>query len=87
MTRFYTLRVYLWDGLLILTGLYISDLKKRSINDDFMAVIFGRPISPHCVKINDQCENILEIDCVRAWKETDQHAGWSNEVAVEVIIR
>ena len=68
-------------------GLYVSDLKKRSIQDDFMAVIFGRPIPVDCVKINDADENILEIDTVKAWKATDSHAGWSNEVAVEVIIR
>ncbi|KAL1612977.1 hypothetical protein SLS60_001208 [Paraconiothyrium brasiliense] len=82
-------KLRVWTSLKVLGkyGIYISDLKKRSIKDDFMAVIFGRPISSECVKINDQCENILEIDTIRAWKETDQHAGWSNEVAVEVIIR
>jgi hypothetical protein len=69
------------------TGLYVTDLKKRSLEKDFMAVIFGRPISLECVKINGVDENILEIDTTRAWKETDSHAGWSNEVAVEVIIR
>lgn len=52
-----------------------------------MGVIFGRPISLDCVKISDQDENVLEIDTVKAWKETDSKAGWSNEVAVEVIIR
>ncbi|KAL5465592.1 hypothetical protein PMIN06_000493 [Paraphaeosphaeria minitans] len=82
-------KLRVWTSLKVLGtyGLYISDLKKRSIQEDFMAVIFGRPISPECVKINDQCENILEIDTIRAWKETNQHAGWSNEVAVEVVIR
>ncbi|KAJ4286054.1 hypothetical protein N0V90_013401 [Kalmusia sp. IMI 367209] len=82
-------KLRVWTSMKVLGtyGLYISDLKKRSIGDDFMAVIFGRPISPECVKVNDKCENILEIDTIRAWKETDQHAGWSNEVAVEVIIR
>jgi hypothetical protein len=68
-------------------GLYISDLKKRSIADDFFGVIFGRPIPLHCVKVNDACDNILEIDVARAWDETDSTAGWSNEVAVEVFIR
>jgi hypothetical protein len=68
-------------------GLYISDLKQRSIADDFFGVIFGRPIPLHCVKVNDACENVLEIDVTRAWDETDSRAGWSNEVAVEVFIR
>lgn len=70
-----------------LVGLYISDLKKRSLKDDFIALIFGRPISLHCVKVNEACENVLEIDTARAWKETDSQASWSNEVAVEVVIR
>jgi hypothetical protein len=71
----------------ICVGLYVSDLKKRSIENDFMAVIFGRPIPLDCVKVNETDENILEIDTLKAWKATDSHAGWSNEVAVEVIIR
>ncbi|PSN70162.1 raffinose synthase protein-like protein Sip1 [Corynespora cassiicola Philippines] len=82
-------RLRIWTSLKVLGtyGLYVSDLKKRSLGEDFIALIFGRPISLHCVKINDTCENILEIDLVRAWEETDSRAGWSNEVAVEVVIR
>lgn len=68
-------------------GLYISDLPKRSIDKDFFAVLFGRPIPVHCVKVSETCENVLEIDVARAWKETDSKAGWSNEVVVEVLIR
>lgn len=68
-------------------GLYISDLPNRSLEDDFIAFIFGRVIPVHCVKVNDTCNEILELDLVRAWKETDSKAGWSNEVAVEVVIR
>ncbi|KAF2786971.1 glycoside hydrolase family 36 protein [Melanomma pulvis-pyrius CBS 109.77] len=82
-------RLRMWTSLKTLGtyGLYISDLKKRSIEDDFFGLIFGRPIPLHCVKINEVCDNILEIDIARAWKETDSEAGWSNEVAVEVVIR
>jgi hypothetical protein len=68
-------------------GLYISNLKYRDIDDDVMALIFGRPIARHCVKVSDTCENVLEIDTTRAWKESDSGASWSNEVAVEVVIR
>lgn len=70
-----------------MTGVYISDLKKRNINDDFFAVLFGRPIPSDCVKVSAKDENVLEIDLTKAWKETDQKASWSNEVAVELIIR
>jgi hypothetical protein len=66
---------------------YISDLKQRSLEDDFFALMYGRPIPFHCVKVSDVCENVLEIDLTRAWKETDQQASWSNEVNVEVVVR
>jgi hypothetical protein len=49
-----------------------------------MAVIFGRPIAQHCVCVRG---NVLEIDLVRAWRESESKASWSNEVAVEVTIR
>ena len=68
-------------------GLYISDLKQRDLDEDIMALIFGRPIARHCVRISDQCSNVLEIDTIRAWKESNSQASWSNEVAVEVVIR
>lgn len=50
-------------------------------------MLFGRPIPIDCVRVSEQCENVLEIDTIRAWKETDSKAGWSNEVVVEVLIR
>ncbi|KAJ9643895.1 hypothetical protein H2199_003761 [Coniosporium tulheliwenetii] len=68
-------------------GLYVSDLENRSLEDDFMALLFGRPIELHCVRISSACKNVLEIDVARAWKESEQRAGWSNEVAIEVLIR
>jgi hypothetical protein len=52
-----------------------------------MAVVFGKPIPADCVKVNDTCKNILEIDTAKAWVETGSSAGWSNEVAIEVVIR
>lgn len=73
--------------MLTAQGVYISDLKKRSIEDDFFAVLFGRPVPADCVKTSKADENVLEIDLAKAWKETDQKASWSNEVAVELIIR
>jgi hypothetical protein len=68
-------------------GVYISDLKERSIEEDFFAVLFGRPIPSDCVNVSKADENVLEIDLIRAWKETDSKASWSNEVAVELVIR
>jgi hypothetical protein len=59
-----------------IAGVYVSDLKDRSIEDDFFAVMFGRPIPSDCVKVSDVSENVLEIDLVKAWQETDQKASW-----------
>jgi hypothetical protein len=76
-----------WNCANNVEGVYISNLKDRNLDDDFMALIFGMPIAKHCVKVNDTCENVLEIDTTRAWKESDSKASWSNEVAVEIIVR
>jgi hypothetical protein len=82
-------RLRVWTSLKALGtyGLYVSDLSQRSLEDDFIALVFGRPISRDCVKINEACHDILEIDVSKAWKETDSQPGWSNEVAVEIVIR
>lgn len=73
--------------LTVVQGVYISDLKDRNIEEDFFALIFGRPVPAHCVKVSKADANVLEIDLTRAWEETDQKASWSNEVAVELVIR
>ena len=39
-------------------------------------MLFGRPIPSDCVKISDTFEDILELDLVKAWEETDQNASW-----------
>ncbi|KAJ5025298.1 glycoside hydrolase family 36 protein [Bipolaris maydis] len=82
-------RLRVWTSLKILGsfGLYISDLPSRSIQNDFFALLFGRPVPLHCVSVSKACENVLEIDTATAWKETDSKAGWSNEVVIEVFIR
>ncbi|KAF2022040.1 glycoside hydrolase family 36 protein [Aaosphaeria arxii CBS 175.79] len=82
-------KLRIWTSLKSLGtyGLYISDLKQRSIEDDFFALVFGRGVASHCVKINETCENVLEIDLDRAWEESGSKADWSNEIAIEVVIR
>jgi hypothetical protein len=66
---------------------YISDLAHRNLEEDFFVLLFGKPISISCVKRSSDAENVLEIDVSRAWEESEQRAGWSNEVAVELIVR
>ena len=81
-------RLRIWVALKALgvVGIYISDLPQRSIRDDFMVLIFGRPIKVQNVRKSETCENVLEIDVEAAWKESGESAGWSNEVAVEVFV-
>ena len=52
-----------------------------------MGLMFGKPIPLHCVKKSETNKDVLEIDLETAWKESDQNAGWSNEVHVEIFIR
>jgi hypothetical protein len=82
----HTLALSIGTNLFVL-GVYISDLKERNIKDDFFAVLFGIPIPSHCVGVSEKEENVLELDLARAWREMGQKASWSNEVAVEVVIR
>jgi hypothetical protein len=69
-----------------LQGFYISNLAARSIENDFMGTMFGKPIPLHCVKKSLDYEDVLEIDTETAWVESDQKANWSNEVHVELFI-
>lgn len=69
-----------------LSGIYISDLEKRSIQDDFLITILGKVIPFHAVR-SQASSCILEIDVERAWKEMDLNSGWSNEVPVEIFFR
>lgn len=80
------LRVWASFKALGVVGLYVSELPSRSIDKDFMIMIFGRPIPVHCVRVNEVCDRLLEIDVERAWKENEERAGWSNEVSIEVFM-
>lgn len=81
-------RLRTWVSLKALgvLGLYVSDLEARKLEDDFMVMIHGKPVPLGCVKVNDQCGKVLEVDVERAWKEMGEEAGWSNEVSVEVFV-
>lgn len=79
-------RLRLWTSLKALGtwGVWISDLAERDVLQDFMVLLFGRAIDVKWVKVDG---NVLAIDAAGAWKESDQKAGWSNEVALELFIR
>lgn len=52
-----------------------------------MGTLFSKPIPAECVKKSAIDSNVLEVDLEAAWKASDQNAGWSNEVAIELFIR
>ncbi|KAK4995633.1 hypothetical protein LTR66_004598 [Elasticomyces elasticus] len=82
-------RLKIWVSLKALgvLGVYVSDLARRSIEDDLFATLFGKPIGLDMVRKSDSDPNVLEIDVEKAWKESDQRAGWSNEVHLDIFIR
>ena len=81
-------RLRIWVSLKALgvLGIYISDLKHRKVEESLMVMIFSKPIPLHCVRVNEVCEKVLEVDVERAWKELGEDAGWSNEVSVEMFV-
>jgi hypothetical protein len=81
-------RLRTWVSLKALgvLGLYVSDLEARRLEEDFMVLIHGRPVPVGCVKVNDVCGKVLEVDVERAWREMGEEAGWSNEVSLEVFV-
>ncbi|KAF1982555.1 glycoside hydrolase family 36 protein [Aulographum hederae CBS 113979] len=81
-------RVRMWMSLKAMgvLGIYISSLPTRSIADDFMALISGRPIGMDCVRKSSQAGNVLEIDLAKAWKESGATPGWSNEITLELFM-
>ncbi|EMC94492.1 glycoside hydrolase family 36 protein [Baudoinia panamericana UAMH 10762] len=81
-------RLRIWTSLKALgvMGLWIEDLGKRNIEEQFMVLIFGKPIGVGCVRVSDMSEKVLEIDVEKAWRESGERAGWSNEVGIEVFM-
>ena len=68
------------------TGFFISDLAKRSIEEDFLITMLGRAIPLGTVKKSAVARDLLEVDVEKAWEEMDLNGGYSNEVTVEVFI-
>jgi len=77
----------LWTSLKALgvLGIYVSDLATRSVRDNFLVLIFGKPIPVGCVRKSSD-PHVLEIDVEEAWKVSGEKAGWSNEVSIEVFM-
>ncbi|KAF2764002.1 glycoside hydrolase [Teratosphaeria nubilosa] len=81
-------RLRLWVQLKALgvLGVYVSDLAERDLEAKMMVLIFGKPIPKDAVRVSEKSDKVLEIDVAKAWQESGEKAGWSNEVSLEVFI-
>jgi hypothetical protein len=71
-------------------GIYISTLPALYPSEHMLITMHGRVIPEHTVSVSqgggDGEGKVLEIDLESAWKELGLEAGWSNEVAVRIMI-
>jgi len=82
-------RARVWTSLkaLGIWGIWVENLQSLSIENDFFALVSGKPIEFQCVKYSTVDNNVLEIDLVKAWELSGNLGTWGNEVAVELFIR
>ncbi|CAG8027104.1 unnamed protein product [Penicillium olsonii] len=79
------LRFNISSKALGIVGVYISDLQERTIVDNFMVMILGKPVPQNMVwKEGGEGSNVLAIDIQAAWKAMKLDSGWSNEAFVQV---
>jgi hypothetical protein len=76
-----SLRVWVAIKALGVLGIYLEDLEARNVEDETLVLILGNPISWACVSARGR---VLEVDVERAWRESGEDPGWSNEVTLEV---
>ncbi|OXV08808.1 hypothetical protein Egran_03426 [Elaphomyces granulatus] len=68
-------------------GIYVSNLKTKSIDQHIMVTISERAISRQTIwKDGGDGSNILAIDVLTAWRELELNSGWSNEVTIRVFV-
>ncbi|KAM0613965.1 hypothetical protein ACHAP0_004980 [Verticillium nonalfalfae] len=68
-------------------GIYISNLPKLTIDDDFIATIQGHIIKTEAVSFSKDHPQLLEIDVEGAWHDLQLKPGWSNEVEIKMTFR
>jgi hypothetical protein len=68
-------------------GIYFSDLHGKSVGENFMVMILGRPVPKKTVWLKGgENANVLAIDVLAAWKAMKLDSGWSNEASVQVYV-
>lgn len=70
-----------WGRLTGGSGLYMSLLPEKSVDEDFLILLSDRVVPRHTV---DASGKVLEVDIEAAWRELGLVAAWNNEVTVEV---
>lgn len=78
------LRVWVQVKALGVLGVWMSELEGKSVEEDFMVLLYGKPVGAGCVSKRGK---VLEVDVERAWEESGEEAGWSNEVSLEIFMR
>jgi len=79
-------RLRIWVQLKALgtLGVWISELEEKSVEEDFMVLIYGKAVGKDCVRKKGK---VLQVDVEKVWKESGEEAGWSNEVSLEIFMR
>ncbi|KAH0561962.1 hypothetical protein GP486_003325 [Trichoglossum hirsutum] len=67
-------------------GLYMSNLSRKSIENDFIILLLGHVIPQHTVAKSAKVPELLEIDVERAWEEMNLSSLWNNEVNLQIYV-
>ena len=67
-------------------GIYVSDMRKLSVEEDFLVLIENKVVPQHTVTISKE-NSVLELDIEKAWAEMELQSKFGNEIAVEVLVR
>ncbi|GAB7357154.1 hypothetical protein MBLNU459_g8147t1 [Dothideomycetes sp. NU459] len=82
-------RLRLWTSLKALgtLGVYLSGAETRSIDDDVLVLLLGKPIPRDCVSWQQEPGGgVLRVDVEKAWDDSGAKAGWNNEVSLEIFV-
>lgn len=66
-------------------GIYVSNLHKKSVEEDVLVMLSEKVVPVHTVTIAEQAP-VLKVDVEAAWDEMGLEAGWSNEVRLLVLV-
>lgn len=65
----------------------MSNLPRKSIEDDFIILLLGHVIPQHTVAKCAEVPELLEIDVEKAWDEMNLSSLWKNEVTLQIYVK